>query len=233
MSDRDLHPHTLFLFEGLRQHADPVQAVPMQAYMKTDQPFYGVRAPVRKQLCRDARAKYPLKLRDEYERVVRELWAGPHREDQHAALDVAENHRKHRIPASMPLYVDLANAAPHWDTLDTIAGGLISRLVQSHREFESILRDWITSPNMWLRRASLLGHLKHKHDTNRAFLSETILALCHEKEFFIRKAIGWVLRDYSYANPEWVIAFVQQHDAVLAPLSKREALKAIERKKRK
>ncbi|MCB0173573.1 MAG: DNA alkylation repair protein, partial [Anaerolineae bacterium] len=85
--------------------------------------------------------------------------------------------------------------------------------------------------NFWVRRASLLAHLRHKEQTNTQLLADTILALCHESEFFIRKAIGWVLRDYSYTDPAWVSNFVAQYDDRLSGLSKREALKQINRNK--
>jgi 3-methyladenine DNA glycosylase AlkD len=127
------------------------------------------------------------------------------------------------------LYERLVRSAPHWDTLDWIAAKLISPLVRQHREFEAELIKWSADDNFWVRRAALLAHLHHKEETNTDLLGQTILRLCHEKEFFIRKAIGWVLRDYAYTDPAWVRAFVAAHETELSGLSRREALKQIDK----
>ena len=114
--------------------------------------------------------------------------------------------------------------------MDWLSSNLIGRLVDKYRHFEKELWEWTADNNFWVRRASLLAHLKHKEKTNIKLLPQTILKLAHEKEFFIRKAIGWVLRQYSYTDPGWVIQFVQNHEDKLSGLSKREALKALKRK---
>jgi len=93
------------------------------------------------------------------------------------------------------------------------------------------ITEWAIHDNLWVRRASLLAYLHHGDKTNVKLMSDTILKLAHEKEFFIRKAIGWILRDYSYSNPMRVQEFTSQHKCILSELSKREALKAINRAK--
>ncbi len=195
--------------------------------MKTEQPFYGIKSTPRRALLRTALNAYPITSRSEYEAVIRELWAGRYREEMYLALDVAERYKPYRDLASWQLYVELMREAGWWDTLDWIAAKLIGLLVLQHPELEAELIEWRTDPNMWVRRASLLAHLKHKQATNQPLLAETILLLADEEEFFIRKAIGWVLREYAKVNPQWVIDFVAAHEATLAPLSKREALKNV------
>ena len=222
-------PMVQYLIEEMERNRDPEKAEPMQAYMKTDQPFYGIQAKPRREIFRRARRKFSIDFREEWEQVIRQLWTGEHREEMYMALEVAEHYKQFRDEMAMPLFEYLAETAPHWDTLDWIAGKLISDLVLRYREFEAKLREWRKSENLWMRRASLLAHLKHKEETNTDLLAGTILMLAHEEGFFIRKAIGWVLRDYSYANPKWVRAFVETHESDLSGLSRREALKKIKR----
>lgn len=222
----------------LQSNANLENASKMQAYMKTQQPFLGVAAPVRKTLFSQTRKHYRIDTQQEYEDIVQSLWRGsgtvlPYREEQYLALEVAERYKKFRVPESMPLYVSLLSTAENWDTVDWIGINLIGQLIKEHPEFECQLRAWREHDNIWFRRTSLIAHIKHKVDTNTALMAETILLLCHEKAFFIRKAIGWVLREYSKADPQWVSDFVTKHDTKLSGLSKREALKAINKNKEK
>ena len=207
--------------------ADPDKAPKMQAYMKTVQPFYGVQTTERRNILRDVIADAPVRSRVEYDAVVLNLWGGVYREEMYLALDIAERVKAYRDLDSFPLYERLIHESPNWDTLDAVIMSLVSPLVMKHRELEAKLIEWSDSDNFWVRRASLLGHVKHRAATNTELLSATILKLADEKEFFIRKAIGWVLREYSKTDPDWVRAFVAAHDAELSPLSKREALRRI------
>lgn len=218
-----------YIREQLEKYADPEQAGPMQAYMKTDQPFYGVKAPQRAVIFKEAKKKFPVQTREEYEAAVLQLWRGKTREEQYMGLDVATQFKKFRTAESWPLYEKLASEAENWDTLDWIASHLIGLLVLKHRYFEKELERLAVSGNFWLRRTALLAHLKHKQETNAALLEKFILQMAHEDEFFIRKAIGWALREYSKTNPQWVIDFVEKHADRLSPLSKKEALKVVER----
>ena len=231
------HPPTHPIIERVKRdlagHADPARAVPMQAYMKTDQPFRGVPAPMRKTLMRAALKDHPIGSPDDYETAIRELWAGSHREEMYQALEIAERHPRFNTSERMPLWEELLATATNWELVDDIAGALVSNLVKADRANEAWLIRWRTHEGMWFRRASLLGHLKHRADTNKPQLAETIDLLASEREFFIRKAIGWVLRDLSYADPTWVEGFVAERGERLSGLSRREALKAIARKRQK
>ncbi len=224
-----MHPMVIAIKGDLEKLADPAKAAEMQAYMKTGQPFYGVQAGPRRKSFKAAARNFKKITWPEYEQIIFELWRGHTREEMYQALEVAEHYKVYHNLQSWPIYHKLAHTATHWDTLDWIAGKLVSPLVLKHRELEQELVKWSKSANFWVRRASLLAHLRHKQQTNTRLLADTILALAHEQEFFIRKAIGWILRDYSYANPEWVQNFVAQHQDKLSGLSRREALKQIER----
>ncbi len=217
------------IHEELAQFANPVDAAAMQRYMKTDQPFFGVKTPVRQAIFKRLQKQYPFSSREEYEDTVRRLWQGSHREHMYFALQVAEYTKAFYDKQSWGLYEELIHTATHWDTLDILATRIVGMIVLDHREFEPIVSAWSDAPNMWVRRASLLVHLKHKSRTNLPLLMHTICKLAHEKEFFIQKAIGWVLRQYARTDPSAVIAFVNEHADQLAPLSKREALKHLSR----
>jgi 3-methyladenine DNA glycosylase AlkD len=223
-----MHPFVVQLKQALQQAGDPDKAVEMQAYMKTTQPFYGVQAGPRRKSFKMIAKQFKQLTRQEYEQVIFELWRGQYREEMYQAFEVAEHYKSYRDIESWSIYEQLAQSATNWDTLDWIAGKLVSPLILNHRELEQKLVEWSKSDNFWVRRASLLAHLHHGDKTNTALLSELILRLCHEQEFFIRKAIGWILRDYAYVNPEWVKVFVAEHQHLLSGLSQREALKHIQ-----
>lgn len=224
-----MQPITKYINNELKRHGDETKAPQMQAYMKTDQPFYGVQSKLRKHIFRDAIRKYPITSRDSWEKVILELWNGTHREEMYQALEIAERYKKYHDEAAWNLFEKLLRSATNWDTVDLLSSNLIGRLVETYRHFEKQLVEWSNDNNFWVRRASLLAHLKHKEKTNTKLLASTILKLSQEEEFFIRKAIGWVLRQYSYTDPEWVLQFVKNHEDKLSGLSKREALKAINR----
>lgn len=224
-----MQPITKYIKNELKRHGDLTKAPQMQAYMKTDQPFYGVQSKPRKQIFRDAIKKYPITSREDWELIILELWNGTHREEMYQALEVAERYKIYHDEAAWSLFEKLLRSATNWDTVDWLSSNLIGRLVDNYRHFEKELWKWTEDNNFWVRRASLLAHLKHKEKTNIKLLSQTILKLAYEKEFFIRKAIGWVLRQYSYTNPNWVLQFVKNHEEKLSGLSKREALKTINR----
>lgn len=221
------HPFVDEVRAEMATQANADDAPIMQAYMKTDQPFYGVKSKVRRSIFRAVRRRYPIGNRDEYRDVIFDLWHGVYREEMYLSLDVVEFTKPYRDVESWPIYVELMKTAPWWDTLDWIAGKIMSLLILDHRKLEQALIQWRVDENMWVRRASLLAHLKHKAATNTELLAETIEMLAHEEEFFIRKAIGWVLREYSKTDPDWVGAFVRSHEGALSPLSKREAMKYV------
>ncbi len=226
-----MHPFTEYTLHEFEQVADPEKAPEMQAYMKTDQMFYGIPKPIRYQTFKQAKQLHPILTFDDYETVISELWEGESREEMYQALEVAQHYKKFRTNSAWLLYVSLMRSATNWDTLDLIAANLIGDLVNKHRDHEKELLEWREDSNFWVRRASLLAHLKHKQDTNLDLLSDTILMLMHESEFFIRKAIGWVLREYSKIDPQWVEQFVETYQEGLSGLSKREALKHINRQR--
>lgn len=212
---------------ALAERADPQRAPDMQRYMKTDMPFYGVAAADRVAIVKSALKQHPPANQDSYQADIRKLWQGNRREDLYAALEVAEQSRKFRKLEAFQLFEELMFACDWWDTLDWVAARLISPLMLKHSELEARIPGWRQHNSLWVRRGALLAQLKHMKALNHELLSESIRELAHERDFFIRKAIGWVLREYSKFNPLWVQNFVEQHRKQLSPLSIREALKRL------
>jgi 3-methyladenine DNA glycosylase AlkD len=200
----------------------------MQAYMKTEMPFYGVQKPQRAPILRKVLADHPPGSREEYEELVLALWALPHREEKYLALGVATGHRVHIVPESLALYRRLIVEGAWWDLVDEVATHLIRQLVLDHPSatWPEIDR-WIDDETMWLRRAAIICQVGAKDRTDAPRLFEFCRRRSHEREFFIRKAIGWALREYAKTSPEAVAAFVTRHEEELSPLSRREALKHI------
>ena len=226
-----IHPMCDELQEAMEEVANPDDAAIMQRYMKTDQAFYGIKRPVRTQIFNATKKRYPGISGVEFDSIVRRLWSGNNREDMYMALEVVDGYKKQFLNLNhWPLYSDLIHTATWWDTLDWIATRYVGPILQENPQLTDEVFSWSDHDSFWVRRASILAHLNHKKDakeTNEEILEATILKLAHEKEFFIRKAIGWVLRQYSRKKPQWVIDFVAEHEEKLSPLSKREALRLL------
>jgi 3-methyladenine DNA glycosylase AlkD len=213
---------------ALSDAADPDKAPGMQAYMKTDMPFYGVQMPGRKPILKRLKADYPPADRAEYEDLVLALWDLPHREEKYLAIGVAAAHRAFRTPESLTLFRRLIVEGSWWDLVDAVATDLISGLVLSHPvETWPHIDLWVDDPDMWLRRSALICQVGAKGQTDRERLFDFCLRRADEKEFFIRKAIGWALRDYAWTEPEVVARFALDNREALSGLSFREATKNI------
>lgn len=216
--------------DALLPHADPERAVGQQAYMKSALPYLGLTSPVLKKALRPVLGDpaYRIESRGEWEATVRALWDGAtHREHWYAALALLghRTYRRWRDPETLPLLGDLVVAGAWWDVVDDIATHELRDLLIAHPDdIAPVLREWSVSDNLWLRRASMISQVGAKQATDTELLRDTIEPNIESREFFIRKAIGWALRDYSRTDPDWVRTFVEQHPD-LSGLSRREALK--------
>nr|HPH37069.1 DNA alkylation repair protein [Sediminibacterium sp.] len=158
--------------------------------------------------------------------VVQYMWDREEREWQYAAIDVFKSHRLLWKSRSIQLIQYCLTHKSWWDTVDGIGSDWIPTYFLIFPEKQiSVTQKWNRSNNMWLQRSCILFQRSYKKNTNIQLLSEYIQQHQLSKEFFIQKAIGWALREYSKTNPEWVKSFVESQN--LAPLSKREALKKI------
>jgi 3-methyladenine DNA glycosylase AlkD len=210
----------------LADAADPLKAGPTAAYMKTDTPFYGVQKAGRTPILRAVMRDFPPEGLDGYLDAVSALWVLPHREEKYVALGYARAFDEYIESASLPLYRRMIIEGAWWDFVDEIASKLVGRLVAKERvNVAPKVRSWIRDDDLWLRRTSIICQLGHKTETDIELLSDACVANLGDPDFFIRKAIGWALREYAKTDPEWVRAFVRVHREELAALSYREATK--------
>ena len=158
--------------------------------------------------------------------TIKRLWTRPQREYQHFGQELAFKYLKQFEPADLDLLEYMVTHKSWWDTVDYIAVKLIGGYFKIYPDQRNQqIQQWMESKNIWLQRSSLLFQLKYRNNLDTAFLSSVIKQLLGSNEFFINKAIGWVLREYSKTDQEWVRAFVKEN--TLAPLSKKEALRLI------
>lgn len=225
------------LVEELRRRiaeaADPGRAPKMQAYMKSELPFRGVSSVPLRAITRDVVGTLPLPDRAAWQSAVLSLWdEAAYREERYAALAVAghRRYREHRDPAALELYRHLVVTGAWWDLVDTIAAHHVREILERFpAEVTPVLEHWAVDDDLWLRRTAMLSQLGRKDATDvdllRLTLESNLEDSPHGREFFIRKALGWALRDYARTDPAWVRAFVTEHGAKLSGLSRREALK--------
>ncbi len=212
--------------QALSARADCIKAPQMQAYVKSPLPFYGVQAPLQRQVTRGIKQHYPNISRVELFTVVRRLWFEAQRhEEKYIALGLLGAYKKHQIPEAATFYEELLESCWNWDLLDGIATKLFGQILRQNPRLEAYLVKWSESGNFWMRRAAIIGQLKLKDHTNADLLFGLCEKMADEKEFFIRKAIGWALREYAKTNPLAVKAFVEKMAGRLSVLSRREALK--------
>ena len=220
---------------ALREAADPVRAPQQQAYMKSEMPFLGVTVPECRRIAGSVFKAHPLPDAPAWEAAILDLWRNAaHREERYAAVGLLLFKRYSRWiePARVPMVEELVVTGAWWDYVDAIAGRGMGTMLAAHpRPVKSLLRKWATDDNCWKRRTAILAQLRGRGATDRKLLADVIGPSIGEQEFFLRKGIGWALREFSKTDPDWVVEFVESH-AELSALSRREALKHLERTKR-
>lgn len=213
-------PRLAELFEG---HRDPARAVQMAAYMRGQFSFLGIPAPRQKVLLREAKAGVAQPTQSELAEVSRALWTMAEREYQYAAIALLISNVRWCDATFLPEVRELLGAKPWWDTVDALAARVVGPLVAASPELWDEMDAWAGSANPWLARTAILHQLGYKQRTDQERLFRYCRQRSGEGDFFIRKAIGWALREYSKTEAEAVRAFVDV-EAALSPLSRREAL---------
>ena len=209
-----------------RQQADRNIAVNQEAYLQNQFELYGLPTPLRKEIQKPFLLKENLPNKKELPHIITELWSKPQREFQYFAIDLNRKYLKKIEFQDIELFELMITNKSWWDTVDLIATNLVGAYFKLFPEqIIPVTKKWMNSDNMWLQRTCLIFQLKYKEEIDTDLLTDYILQLKDTKEFFINKAIGWILREYTRKNPEWVIDFVNKHE--LSNLSKREALKLI------
>lgn len=204
----------------------------MERYMKNRFEFYGIKTPQRREILRLFLKENGLPHINQLEDVVEALYDQPRRECHYAALEIFQKLRKQFNPQHLALIEELTITHSWWDTVDVIAAHLAGPFFKKYPELlPEYTERWIASENIWLQRVAILYQLGYKAETDQKRLFRFAEMRAGSKEFFIRKGIGWALRQYSYQNPDAVRQFVA--NTPLHSLTKREALKGIERKTKK
>jgi 3-methyladenine DNA glycosylase AlkD len=210
----------------LHAAADPVRALQMQAYMKSTMPYLRVRVPDVRRIVRVAARVRPLATTDALAGTAAALWReAAYREERYAATALlgVPAARPLRTTELLPLYHEMITTGAWWDHVDEVAQRIGELLVAYPAEMRPTLSAWARDPDRWLRRAAVICQVGLRSATEAELLSDAIGANLGDRDFFLRKAIGWALRDYSRTEPDWVRAFVATRE--LSPLSRSEALK--------
>ena len=215
----------------LRRLADPRKAPAMQAYMKSKMPYHGVQTPLLRQCYVGLFREVDLSSRKSWSKTVLELWRGAkYREERYVAIALCgiKAAAEFQTPAVMPLYEELIVTGAWWDYVDEIAANRVGPILRDYpAPMKKKMVAWSKSKNIWKRRTSILSQLRFKHDTDLDLLYACIAPSLDSKEFFLRKAIGWALRQYAWTDPLEVRRYVREQKEKLSNLSRREALKNI------
>lgn len=210
----------------LRKNADHKKSQPMKKYLRDKFEFFGISSPLRKSVCKEL-LKEKLNSDDTKEFVLL-LWTKPEREFQYFAIDYLEKNLDSSadFEENIQCLKDLITSKSWWDTVDALASKMVGGLVKQHRDLgKVVMEEWINHENMWLRRTAILHQLSFKEETDEEMLFRFCSLRASEEEFFIRKAIGWALRQYARTSSSSVKKYLLKHKGELSGLSFKEASK--------
>ncbi|HLT93622.1 MAG TPA: DNA alkylation repair protein [Membranihabitans sp.] len=221
-SDFEIHDvHRVF-----SEYTNAEIASGQKAYMKGKFDFYGIQSVRRRELQRPFLMKNWLPEKSVAWGIIRDAWEAPQREMQYFAMDLMARYHSKLEKQDLEFLEELITKKSWWDTVDFLASHSVGIYMTKFPKVRDIyVERWLESGNIWLQRTCLIFQLKYQEDLDNQLLEEIIDRLEGSKEFFINKAIGWILREYSKTNPEWVVNFVER--IPLHALSKREALRRI------
>jgi len=224
-----MHPYARDLKALLTRNANPKLAPAMAHYMRDQFAYLGIKSPKLAELLREHYRDHGVPPLADLDRIVRDLWALPAREFQYAATSLLGK-LETKLPAVSIRTMEFVMVTKSWwDTVDSVCTGTLAVHFKRHPKVkEKYLAKWRNSKNFWLRRATILFQLNYKQDTDFPLMQDIIRENLGSKEFFINKAIGWTLRQYSRVDAAAVRKFVAE--TPLHPLSRREALKWLERR---
>lgn len=214
------------LVELFEQNKNEEKALPMENYMKNHFSFLGIKTPERNKLMKQFFQESGILKKSFQSDFVISLWEKDEREYQYAALDYIGKSLKKIDKQHLPLMEQLIITKSWWDTVDMLAQKPVGIIASNHLEvIPETIESWAYGNHLWLRRTALLFQLRYKGQTDETLLYRYILQNKASKEFFIQKAIGWALREYSKTNPASVKAFIES--VSLPSLSVREGSKYI------
>jgi len=212
--------------QTLSAEADPATASQMKRYMRNKFEFLGIKAPKLRSLSKPLLAKEQLPPENQVPDITTELWQLPQREYQYFAIELLKKHLKNTPEEWIGLYEKLIIQKSWWDTVDGLAAWLVGNYFRLYPgQIKPYTKNWMDSENIWLQRTCLIFQLKYKDKTDFELMKSFIIPLQNSNEFFIKKAIGWALREYSKTNPEAVSEFAERHP--ISKLSYNEATRLI------
>ncbi|TDO86434.1 DNA-7-methylguanine glycosylase [Halanaerobium saccharolyticum] len=215
---------------SLAGQADPEKAEGMASYMRGQFTFYGLRAAERRKILRKYMRQKNRPDYSQLETAVKKLWQLPEREFQYFAQELILKYENEYTEDIINLFEYMITNKSWWDTVDHIAKKLVGEYFMLFpQKRDEKIREWLDSDNIWLQRTALLFQLGYKEETDAQLLFDIIEELKEIDEFFIQKAIGWALREYSKTEPIAVVKFTNTHQ--LSALSEREALKVVRKNK--
>ena len=214
------------LEEEFKRNANAGLALKQEAYMRHKFKLFGMATVQRRVIQSPFMHKAALPPQSELHEIVHALWTKDERDFHYFAQELALKYMKRAQRQDIALYEYMVTHQSWWDTVDLIANKLMGNyFILFPDDTEKYIDKWLHSDNIWLQRSSLLFQLKYKDKIDTSLLSTSIHHLLGSDEFFINKAIGWVLREYSRTNAPWVEDFVMK--TPLSTLSAREAMRLI------
>ena len=211
------------LYEEMIQHKNEEQAQKMSKYMLNKFEYIGIKTPERRKIFKNFFKEYKNEEKIDWE-FVNKCWENKYREFQYIAADYLKNMKDKLTIDDIPKFKRLILEKSWWDTIDNL-DMTIGALALKDSNVNKILLEWSLDENIWLRRIAIDHQLLRKDKTNTELLSKILKNNLGQTEFFINKAIGWALRDYSKTNPEWVRNFIEENRENMAKLSIKEASK--------
>ena len=211
------------LYEEMIQHKNEEQAQKMSKYMLNKFEYIGIKTPERRKIFKNFFSKYKNEEKIDWE-FVNKCWENKYREFQYIAADYLKNMKDKLTIDDIPKLKQLVLEKSWWDTIDNL-DMTIGALALKDSNVNKILLEWSLDENIWLRRIAIDHQLLRKEKTNTELLEKILKNNLGQAEFFINKAIGWALRDYSKTNPEWVKNFIEENKEKMAKLSIKEASK--------
>jgi 3-methyladenine DNA glycosylase AlkD len=216
----------------IKRIADRTQAPMMQAYMKSEMPYHGVKTPGVERVCKTLFQSLEFPDKRSWRESALSLWRkAEFREERYAAIRLTGMRKFDSFQTldSLAMYEEMVVTGAWWDFVDEIAARRLGPLLRRYRDkMRREMLAWSTSENLWKRRSAILCQLTFKGDTDLKLLYAVIEPAMDSKEFFLRKAIGWALRQYAWTNRREVQRFVKSKQDRLSPLSQREALKNVD-----
>ena len=207
------------IFQNLKEVANSDDAVHMRAYMKNQFEFLGVKTPIRRKLSKVFFKKNSSLAIDW--KFIHQAWENPYREMQYVVLDYLQLKQKFLTSNDLPKIKKLAQTKPWWDTIDFLCRS-VGFICLHYPETKKFVLEWSRDEDFWLRRIAIEHQLLQKEETDVQLLEQILVNNLDQTEFFINKAIGWALRDYSKTNPDWVLEFIEKYKDRLSKLSIKE-----------